>query len=297
MIRVGPAGWSYADWEGRVYPAAKPPGFHALSFLARYFDTIEIDSTFYAMPRAEHAVRWAALVADRPAFRFLVKLNREFTHASDAAGGTKTEAWADLASEFRAGIDPLVRPRKLGAVLAQFSAGFRFGPDETRRLGRIRALLPGVPLVLEVRHASWFTPPALDAVRGLSYSLAYVDLPPAWNHPPDWHVPTGPTGYLRLHGRNSAQWFRREAERDDRYDYLYGRPELEALARKAERIEREHEETSVVANNHFAGKAVANAFELLSLLRGQAVAAPAEIVEAFPHLRGHVRVEGQQGLF
>lgn len=295
MIRVGPAGWSYPDWHGRVYPAVQPAGFHPLSFLSRYFDTIEVNSSFYALPRAEHARRWTQLVAEHPNFRFQVKLNREFTHGSEP--GSAGPPFPELASEFRAGIEPLLRANRLGAVLAQFPAGFQFGAEEVRRLGRLRSHFPDHRMVLEVRHASWFTPPALDTVRGLSYSLAYIDLPPAWNHPPEWHDATGPIGYLRLHGRNSAQWFRRGAERDDRYDYLYSRPELEGLTRKAERIAREHEETTVVTNNHFQGKAVANALEILSMLRAEPVLAPGEIVESFPHLRRHVRVEGQQSLF
>ena len=297
MIRVGPAGWSYADWEGRVYPSLKPRDFHPLSFLARYFDTVEINSTFYAMPRAEHARAWVQRVADRPAFRFLVKLNQEFTHAVDDDGEDPSRAWSALARQFLEGLDPLRKAHKLSALLAQFPVGFAFGAREVRRLGRLKASFPDAPLVLEVRHASWFAPPALDAVRGLSYSLAYVDLPPAWNHPPPWHAPTGPIGYLRLHGRNGAAWARRGATRDERYDYLYDHEEIAALARTAERIDAEHAETNVVTNNHYAGKAVANALEVLSLLRGEAVAAPAEIVEAFPHLRSHVRVDGQQPLF
>ncbi|HEV8112051.1 MAG TPA: DUF72 domain-containing protein [Planctomycetota bacterium] len=296
MIRVGPAGWSYPDWEGRVYPVPHPPGFHPLAFLAHYFDTIEVNSSFYALPRAEHAERWARLVADRPRFQFLVKLNREFTHASTAHDAA-APADAALAKEFREGIEPLVRTRRLAAILAQFPASFRFGAAEVRHLGRVRGLFPDVQMVLETRHASWFTPPALDTIRGLSYSLAYVDLPPAWNHPPDWHAPTGPIGYFRVHGRNSAQWFRQGAERDDKYDYLYDRREVEALARQAERIASEHEETSVVTNNHFGGKAVANALEILALLRREPADAPGEIVEAFPHLRGSVRIAGQQPLF
>ncbi|MFN0007459.1 MAG: DUF72 domain-containing protein [Planctomycetota bacterium] len=291
MIRVGPAGWSYADWEGRVYPTSKPAGFHPLAFLSRFFDCIEVNSSFYAMPRREHAEDWVQLVEARPGFRFLMKLNREFTHAA------ASEAWGDLAREYRTGIEPLIRSRKLGAVLAQFAASFSFGPEEVRRLGRIKSLFPGIPLVLEVRHASWFTPPGLDAIRGLSYSLAYVDLPPAWNHPPDWHPPTGAIGYLRLHGRNTEQWFHREAERDDKYDYLYEASEIGALATKARRIAAVHEETSVVTNNHFAGKAVANALELRSQLLGEIVPAPSEIVEAYPHLRPLVRIEGQQSFF
>ena len=50
MIRIGPAGWSYKDWEGVVYPMPKPKGFHEATYLAQYFDTIEINSTFYRPP-------------------------------------------------------------------------------------------------------------------------------------------------------------------------------------------------------------------------------------------------------
>lgn len=303
MIRVGPAGWSYPDWEGKVYPAPKPAGFHPLAWLARFFDCVEINSTFYAMPRPEHAERWARLVADHPDFRFSVKLNREFTHGREFLLGHEahehpaSDGWPAMADEFRAGIEPLRRAHRLSCVLAQFPASFLFGQDEVRRLGRLKGLFPDTALVLEVRHHSWFTPPALDTLRGLSYSLAYIDLPPAWNHPPDWHVSTGPIGYLRLHGRNAQQWFRKDSERDEKYDYLYSRPELEGIVRKAERIAALHGESAVVANNHFAGKAVANAIEILSLLRREPVPAPEEIVESFPHLRPLTRIEGQQGLF
>jgi uncharacterized protein YecE (DUF72 family) len=296
VIRVGPAGWSYPDWEGRVYPAHKPAGFHALAHLARYFDCVEINSTFYAMPRPEHADRWARLVADRTSFRFLVKLNREFTHTT-ATPEPETGRLATMAAEFHAGIEPLRRARRLACVLVQFPATFLFGKAEVRRLGQLKGLFPDLRLVLEVRHASWFAPPALDAIRGLSYSLAYIDLPPAWNHPPDWHAPTGPIGYLRLHGRNSHQWFRKDSERDDKYDYLYTPPELEGLRSKAERIASQHEEANVITNNHFRGQAVANALELQALLRREPVLAPPEIVEAFPHLRPSTRIEGQQPLF
>jgi uncharacterized protein YecE (DUF72 family) len=294
VIRVGPAGWSYPDWEGRVYPAHKPPGFHALPYLARFFDGIEIDSSFYAMPRREHAVRWAAHVAPHPQFRFWMKLHKDFTHAdrewNDAELGERVRT-------FRDGVEPLVRARRLEALLAQFPVSFHHDPAAVRRLGRLRALFDPWPLVLEVRHASWFTPPAVDTVRGLGYSLAHIDLPPAWNHPPDDHPPTGPIGYLRLHGRNASQWFREGAERDDRYDYLYGPEELDGLARRAQRIAADHDTSAVVTNNHFGGQAVANALELLHRLRGGPVGAPPELVEAFPRLAPIARIEGQTRLF
>lgn len=297
MIRVGPAGWSYPDWEGRVYPRHKPAHFHALPFLARYFDTIEINSSFYAMPRADNAARWVALVADRPRFRFYAKLNRDFTHMPEPVVGERDDEWMAKARTFREGIDPLVRSKRLAGVLVQFPVTFLHGKSEVRRIGRLRELFPDLPLVLEVRHQSWFVRPATDQLRGLSYSLAYIDMPAAWNHPPPWHEPTGPIGYLRLHGRNEAQWFRGDAERDDKYDYLYDARETDELARKALRIASVHDETAIVTNNHFSGQAVANAIDLMFALSHTPVLAPAEIVESFPHLRAKTRIEGQQPLF
>jgi uncharacterized protein YecE (DUF72 family) len=277
-----------------VYPAHKPPGFHALPFLARYFDGIEVDSSFYAMPRREHTQRWSAMVAAKPQFRFWMKLHRDFTHSTQDTDEAELEV---MGRTFRDGLAPLAQSRRLEALLAQFPVTFLYGKSEVRRLGRLRALFDPLPLVLEVRHASWFTPPAVDTIRGLGYSLAHIDMPAAWNHPPDWHAPTGPIGYLRLHGRNSKQWFREGAQRDDRYDYLYDPAELKQLARRAERIAAEHDTTAVVTNNHFSGQAVANALELLHLLRGEPIPAPQEIVESFPHLRSSVRIDGQQPLF
>jgi uncharacterized protein YecE (DUF72 family) len=297
LIRVGPAGWSYPDWEGRVYPAHKPPGFHHLAYLSRFFDTIEINTSFYALPHPEHAERWARLVHDRPRFRFFVKLLRDFTHMSEPQNEEAEQQWKLKVSAYHAALAPLVQAKRLAGVLVQFPISFLHGKNEVRRLGRLGAAFGDLPLILEVRHESWFTPPALDTIRGLSYSLAYIDMPKAWNHPPAWHEPTGPIGYLRLHGRNSATWFRPGGERDDKYDYLYGASELEELARKARRIASLTNETAVVTNNHFAGQAVANALELQFLLTGELVPAPAELIESFPRLAAQTRVEGQRPLF
>jgi uncharacterized protein YecE (DUF72 family) len=288
VIRVGPAGWSYPDWDGRVYPRHKPPGFHPLQLLARTFDCIEI----------KHARKWVELVADHERFRFFAKLNRDFTHLPEPGrAGDDDDAWRARAQEFQAGLEPLVRAKRLSGLLVQFPVTFLFGRSEVRRLGRLRELFPSTRLVLEVRHESWFGRPALDSVRGLGYSIAYVDLPAAWNHPPAWHASTGPIGYLRLHGRNSTQWFRGDAERDDKYDYLYRESEIAELARKAERIAAEHDEAVVITNNHYSGQAVANAIDILYLLQRAPVPAPPEIVESFPHLRSKTRIDGQQPLF
>ena len=286
MIRVGPAGWSYADWEGRVYPRKKPPGFQALPYLARFVTCLEINSTFYAPPRPETCQRWVKLLAGHTHFALTAKLHRDFTHRLRADSRGELEIAARL---FLDGLEPLARAKRLAALLVQLPISFHHGNAELRRLDALRALFGEHPLVLELRHRSWFDPQAWRQIAGLGYSLAYIDLPAAHDHPPPWHEPTGPIGYLRLHGRNSATWFAERAGRDARYDYLYAPAELSELTARARRIAGVHDRTFVITNNHFEGKAVANALEILSELRGSLVEGPEELVRAYPGLRDKVR--------
>jgi uncharacterized protein YecE (DUF72 family) len=296
VIRVGTAGWSYADWEGRAWPRAKPRGFHPLAHLARFVDCVELNSSFYALPDPRHCARWVELVAGHPCFRFTAKLHRDLTHAEDG------RALEPLAGRLLDALAPLIEAGRLSALLAQFPLGFRNGPPAVERLEALAALLGRVPLVLELRHGSWFGPEALATIERMGWSLAEIDLPPPPRGSRAWHPPAevprvGPIGYLRLHGRNSACWFDPRAGRDDKYDYLYDAAEIAELTARARRLAGGRDETYVVTNNHFAGKALANALELSAALRGARVPAPAELVAAFPRLRATTRVEGQQGLF
>ncbi len=293
MIRVGTAGWSYPDWEGIVYPARKPRGFHPLRHLARYVDCVEVNASFYGELSEETTRRWVALVEERPDFRFSAKLHRAFTH----------EAWSALAPDpaarggaFRAALEPLREAGRLACVLAQFPLSFSATPAARERLERIAALFAGLPLVLELRHRSWYEPDALASLAPLGVSLARIDLPDGPSHPPADAPAQGALGYLRLHGRNAATWFARGAGRDQRYDYLYAPDELDGVVRLARRLAQGRDETLVITNNHFAGKAVANALEILAGL-GRAPRAPAELVAAYPRLARAVRAEGQPPLF
>ncbi|HUR27764.1 MAG TPA: DUF72 domain-containing protein, partial [Planctomycetota bacterium] len=198
MIRVGPAGWSYADWEGPVYPRPKPRGFHPLAYLARFVDLMEINSTFYALPKAESAAHWAQLVAAHPTFRFTAKLYQDFTHTAKPLDGLAREV-----GEFHAGLEPLIEAGRLSVLLAQFPTSFQANPTTMERLTTLQRHFSRVPLVLELRHAAWFEPSALRFVRELGVSLAAIDLPQAPQHPPSDHPTPGPIGYLRLHGRNA----------------------------------------------------------------------------------------------
>src|SRR5437870_6803077 len=116
ILRVGPAGWSYPDWAGYVYPSRRPKGFHEATYLAEYFDTIEINTSFYQPLRPEHAAHWIERVAANPRCGFTAKLWQRFTHdiRSTTSGSAASEE-----REVRAGFDVLRAAYKLGAVLLQ----------------------------------------------------------------------------------------------------------------------------------------------------------------------------------
>lgn len=294
MIAIGPAGWSYGDWGGIVYPRRKPKGFHALAHLARYVEHVEINSSFYQALRAQHAKRWLQELEFAPRFTLSAKLQDVFTHRELPSDMRQRDA---LVRAWLEGVEPLRESGRLRAVLVQFPVSFREHAAHRERLRTIQACFGHLPLVLELRHRSWFRRQSLRFVESLGCSLAHVDLPPAPEHPPEDFPRIGPIGYLRLHGRNAQAWFDPQAGRDQRYDYLYSLAEIERLAGLGGRITQGSDEAYGVTNNHFSGKAMVNALEWMSLAGKTQLKAPLELLEAYPRLRSRVQVDGQDSLF
>ncbi len=272
---IGPAGWSYADWKGSVYPTAPPPA-HELEYLARYFDTVEINTSFYRPPRAEITRVWLRKVVSNPRFRFTAKLYRRFTHERDAGAAEERD--------FKEGIAPLMQAEKLGALLLQFPWSFKNTPAQREYLAGLLLRFRGYPLVVEVRHASWNRPEALELLEESGVGFCNLDQPMMGKSMPATQNVTAPVGYVRLHGRNYETWFAEDAGVDLRYDYLYTKDELAEWQRRIEAIAAQSEKTFVILNNHYHGKAAANAIQLLSMIRGQPVPAPAALLEHYPQL-------------
>ena len=275
-IRVGPAGWSYADWEGIVYPRSKPRGFHPATYLAQFFDTIEINTSFYNPLRAEVAQSWVAKVQCNPSFQFTAKLWKRFTH----------ERSASLQDErtFKQGIEPLATAGRLGALLLQFPWSFKNTRENHEYMSGLFMQFMEYPLVVEVRHSSWNQPETFELLRSQGVGFCNIDQPVIGRSlAPSEHVTT-PVGYVRLHGRNYDHWFTANEQAYERYDYLYTMQELKPWAERIANIASSAEIVFVISNNHFQGQSITNALQLISILRGPPVAVPEGLAAHYPQL-------------
>jgi uncharacterized protein YecE (DUF72 family) len=277
-VLVGTAGWSYEDWKGRVYPDPRPRGFDGLRYLARHLDCLEVNSTFYRVPSTRTAEDWVRRTADLRDFVFTAKVHRSFTH------GEPREAGPAEARGFLEALAPLRGAGRLAALLLQFPWSFRDGPESRRRIARLCEFFAGERLVVEVRHASFGTPDAEAFLAALGAGVADVDMPPSRAGLPPRGRALGPTGYVRLHGRNAAAWFDREAGRDRKYDYLYSPAEIDAVAARVRAIAAEAPLVFVVTNNHFRGQGPANSFMLRARLLGRPVPVPPDLLREYPGL-------------
>lgn len=298
VIRVGPAGWSYADWEGPIHPRPKPAEHHPLDDLSKVFDVVELNVSFYRLPNPEQVAQWLERVEERTHFRFAVKLLGDFTHQRRFETPRDLERGLD---RFFDCLGPLAGSPRLATVLAQFPLSFQANPRSGRYLGILaRALgerLGGRPPVLELRHRSWFTGPAAELLHQSGASIARIDLPASSDHPPVELPFESPLGYMRMHGRNAQAWFDPQAGRDDQYSYDYSSNELASLAAHIKTLATRSGETYVITNNHFAGQAIANGVELIDLLLEHRPQIPARWIDAYPRLGAIADPVGQTGLF
>jgi uncharacterized protein YecE (DUF72 family) len=283
-IRVGVAGWDYPDWAGTVYPSDARRGFDRLAYLSRYVDLIEINSTFYRPNLPRSARSWLERTRERPGFRFAAKSHRSWTHHLDSDPRAVVPPTLD-------GLFPLHEAGALSALLVQFPQSFHERPRARERIEALHEQAEGWPLVIEVRHASWDTDEAAEWMRERGIGWCVVDQPRVGRSTaPARARVTSKVAYLRLHGRNVADWFRPDAGRDARYDYLYSSAELEPLADACREMAGAAEELVVVQNNHFRGQAVVNAIQLKHLLGERRPEAPPELARTYPEIERFARM-------
>ena len=230
----GPGTWNRIFYP---LPGERPRGFYELGYYAEHFDTVEVNVTFYRPPSAAMTARWARQTPHD--FDFSLKLHQSFTHAepvrrrpaprrapettAEAHGPALPEIDRSVLEEFRRGIEPLASSGKLGALLAQFPPSFKASPESRDYLARLLRTFSGYRVAVELRHRSWSD--AAEATLALlgefNAALVQIDEPKFRFSIRQDRLPNeGSLYYMRLHGRNSAKWWRHDSP-DDRYDYLY----------------------------------------------------------------------------
>ena len=164
-VRIGCSGWNYAHWREVVYSKGLPPA-RWLAHYATLFDTVEVNSTFYRLPRRDAVARWVEQTPE--GFLFTIKASRYLTHIkrlADPGPGV---------IRFYERIEPLVRSPKMGPVLWQLPGNFRRDDD---RLGSALDQLPAGRHCFEFRHASWFVPEVYELLRRHRVALVIGDHP------------------------------------------------------------------------------------------------------------------------
>ena len=311
-VHVGTSGWSYpagkGTWNGLFYPAtrARRDGtgrFDELRFYAEHFDTVEVNTTFYGQPRPDVAATWVRRTPQR--FTFSLKLNQKFTHpkmfreaaleSAPGLEGTLLDVLAQVTQsdidEFRAGIDPIARAGKLGALLAQFPPSFKSTPSSRDYLAQLLRAFNGYPIAVELRHRSWSDGFAgtLELLNAFQAAWAQID-EPKFRFSIRQNALPNITGfyYMRLHGRNAARWWRHDTS-EERYDYLYSAEELKEFSETATAAKELVKKTYLYTNNHFAAKSVVNAVMLKAQIGGPIEGEyPAALVERYPELQNLV---------
>jgi uncharacterized protein YecE (DUF72 family) len=233
-VRVGCSGWNYAHWRELVYPKGLPAR-RWLAYYAELFDTVEVNNTFYRLPRRESVAAW--IEETPPGFLFAVKASRYLTHMkrlTDLGRGVE---------RFYERIDPLVRSPKMGPVLWQLPENFH---RDEERLGSALASLPPGRHCFEFRHPSWFREEVYALLGEHGAALVIGDHP---ERPFQTHELTADWTFIRFHYGSRGRGGN------------YSERELEEWAR---RIEGWRESADVYAyfNNDWSAYAVKNALWL-----------------------------------
>jgi uncharacterized protein YecE (DUF72 family) len=295
-VRVGVSSWTDAALleERSFYPRKSMTAEARLRYYARFFDTVEVNSAYYAIPDPRTARLWVERTP--PEFLFSVKAYSLLTGHHPKAETLPADVQALLPARprrthrgeidrsdvpreavdvalalFRASLAPLAEAGKLGYVLFQLAPWVHFGDDWLEYVTALPRWYPGWTVAAEFRHRSWFPDHAsetLAALRRAGVAHVIVDGPPG--AVPRVTAATSPTGVFRLHGRNVEGWLRQvrgeEPAVREKYDYLYSDDELRALLAEIQTTADETEQVFISFNNNNRDYPVRNALAMKRLL-------------------------------
>jgi uncharacterized protein YecE (DUF72 family) len=265
-LYIGTSGWSYpkgeGTWTSYFYPTGK---INELEYYSQFFNTVEINSSFYRPPNPGYVYNWAKRVPE--GFVFTVKLWQKFTHPKmykEATGEEAAISQKDV-DLFNDSIEPLVKYGKLGALLAQFPPSFKNDNYGRQILSAVIRTFGRYRLAVELRHRSWSDDE--NTARLLrENNVAWVQIDePKFQSSVAAEVPlTADLAYFRFHGRNKEMWWKGDSE--TRYKYLYSPEEIDELSRKVKSAADQTTLLFAFFNNHWQGYAPRNAIDMMKKL-------------------------------
>ncbi len=288
-IYVGTCGFTEPALNGTFYPSGLDLK-DRLSWYARHFNAVEIDSSFYAPPSERNSLLFAQRTPSDFIFHFKAfglmtghPVDTKRLGSSLAAflprdfDGSRVinppfEMVRAAFDMFRSALLPLHWAGKLGAVLFQFPPWFRKSEANERRVALCRELMPDYRIAVEFRHRSWTDDrelgSTLELLERCGMSYVSVDEPQTGSSVPPIAEATSDMAYVRFHGRNRESWMKRGASVAERFNYFYSAEELFEWIPKIRRLEERSGEVHLMFNNCFNGYAVRNASEMAELLGG-----------------------------
>lgn len=278
-IYFGTAGWSYEDWIKVFYPKRQSADFNWLNYYSQYFNAVEVNSTFYTFISPKVAESWLNNVEKKEDFKFILKLNQNFTHKRNY---TKEEIAA-----VKTNLDMINGEGKLGGLLIQFPYSFGCDHGNVDFVKKLVNDFSDYDKFLEVRHKSW------QSKSASSLTICTIDQPQIGESVEFEPKVSNNKAYIRFHGRNEEAWkqsirnFNKKmsySEQSERYKYLYSPGEISLISQKIKEIFDSAKKIFIIMNNHPNGYAVANAFELFRNLSERKIFPPDTIKNAFPRL-------------
>jgi uncharacterized protein YecE (DUF72 family) len=294
--RVGTASWTDQTLlASGFYPRPAKTAEARLRFYAEHFNTVEVDSTYYALPSERNAALWVQRTPDD--FQFNVKAFAWLTqHAAETRALPQSirallpaaalraprvrqppaDALTVSFEMFRSALEPLRNAGKLGCILFQFPPWFTANAAHAAYVDFCQAQMPGDRLAIEFRHTSWFdgaTAGTIDFLSQRGLCLVNTDAPEAPSIPRSPWTGTGDAAYVRFHGRNRPAWFRHQGTAADRFKYLYSDDELHGCAARIRNLGAAGARVVyAIFNNCYSDYGVRNALTLQHLLHAPAPA-------------------------
>ena len=285
-VYIGMGGWDLEPFSKVFYPPRPRKGFRKLEYYSQFFDSVEVNATFYNTSLTpDHARRWLDDVSANKEFVFTVKLFQGFTHTYEAT-------YNDVRAVHRM-LEPLAAAEKLGGLLIQFPYSFTNISERRMYLMQLAKAFHPHRLFVEVRHNSWNSPLMYNFFQENRLHLVNVDLPGIKQHMPLTCQTWNGAAYFRLMGRNAMTWERPFSKHpsgnylvSDRYHYMYDDRELRHLLTMIEQMRQRAAATFVVFHNDPQANSLVNGFQLRHLVRHkQRVLVPQNLVTAFPALK------------